>query len=52
MLRYDPKTCTVWLTDSPRCPGPRQGSLKRLLAGFALAGLATRAAGLALARRG
>ena len=52
MLRYDAKTCTVWFTDSPRCPAPRpQGSLRRMLAGFALAGLAARAAELALAAR-
>ena len=51
MLRYDAKTCTVWFTDSPRCPAPEPGSLKRTLAGFALAGLAARALELAVATR-
>jgi hypothetical protein len=51
MLRYDAKTCTVWFTDSPRCPETTPGSLKRLLTGFALAGLAARAVELALAAR-
>ena len=51
MVRYDPATYTVWFKDSPRCPAPRPGSLKRLLAGFALAGLAARALELAAAAR-
>jgi hypothetical protein len=51
MLRYDAKTCTVWFTDSPRAPQPAPGSLRRMLAGFALAGLTARAIELALARR-
>lgn len=50
-MRYDPATHTVWFTDSPRCPEPRPGSLRRMLAGFALVGLAARAVELALARR-
>ena len=51
MLRYDAKTCTVWFTDAPRCPAPAPGSLRRLLMGFAVAGLAARALELTLARR-
>lgn len=52
MLRYDAKTCTVWFTDSPRCPEPQPGSLPRLLAGLAAVGLAARALELTLVRRG
>ena len=51
MLRYDAKTCTVWLADSPRCPPRAPGSLRRALAGFAVAGLAARGLGLAVAAR-
>ena len=50
MIRFDPATHTVWFTDSPRCPQrERKGSLRRMLAGFALAGLVARAVELALA---
>jgi hypothetical protein len=49
MIRFDPATHTVWFTDSPRCPQPaRAGSLRRMLAGFALAGLVARGIELAL----
>ena len=51
MLRYDPATRTVWFTDSPHCPPPRRGSLRRMLAGFALAGAAARTVELVLATR-
>ena len=51
MLRYDAKTCTVWFTDAPRCPEPQTGSLPRLLAGLAVAGVAARALELTLGRR-
>ena len=50
-MRYDPATHTVWFTDSPHCPPPRPGSLRRMLAGFALAGLAARTVELLLAAR-
>ena len=51
-MRYDAKTYTVWFTDAPRCPEPKPGSLARLLAGLAVAGLAARAFELTLVRRG
>ena len=49
MVRFDPTTHTVWFTDSPRCPAPKPGSLKRVLAGFAVVGIAARAVELAVA---